>query len=82
MGKILTGTGPTINSAGPVSRSRFVRQDAVSKMWERVSNYKRFRELVNKSVDVSLELEEFERAQEDKDGHLWKLPTTIFRESR
>jgi hypothetical protein len=49
------------------SSTRFVRQEAVVKMREKVSNYKRFRELVNECVDLSLELEKIERAQAKKD---------------
>jgi hypothetical protein len=37
-------------------------------MREKVSNYKRFRELVNECVDLSLELEQVERAQAKKDA--------------
>ena len=37
-------------------------------MQEKVSNYKRFRELVNECVDLSLELEKLERAQAKKDS--------------
>jgi len=48
------------------SSTRFVRQEAVTKMREKVSNYKRFRELVNGCVDLSLELEKIERAQAKK----------------
>jgi hypothetical protein len=50
------------------SSTRFVRQESVAKMREKVSNYKRFRELVNECVDLSLELEQFERAQAKKDN--------------
>jgi uncharacterized protein YukE len=52
------------------SSTRFVRQEGVAKMREKVSNYKRFRELVNECVDLSLELEQAERAQaKDADGN-------------
>jgi hypothetical protein len=50
------------------SSTRFVRQESVAKMKEKVSNYKRFRELVNECVDLSLELEKAERAQAKKDS--------------
>jgi hypothetical protein len=50
------------------SSTRFVRQEGVAKMREKVSNYKRFRELVNECVDLSLELEQVERAQAKKDA--------------
>ena len=50
------------------SSTRFVRQEAMAKMREKVSNYKRFRELVNEWVDLSLELEQAERAQAKKDA--------------
>ena len=50
------------------SSTRFVRQEGVAKMREKVSNYKRFRELVNECVDLSLELEQAERAQAKKDA--------------
>jgi len=48
------------------SSTRFVRQESVAKMREKVSNYRRFRELVNECVDLSLELEQLERAQAKK----------------
>jgi hypothetical protein len=50
------------------SSTRFVRKEGVAKMREKVSNYKRFRELVNECVDLSLELEQVERAQVKKDS--------------
>jgi hypothetical protein len=50
------------------SSTRFVRQESVEKMREKVSNYKRFRELVNECVDLSLELEMVERAQAKKES--------------
>jgi uncharacterized protein YukE len=50
------------------SSTRFVRQESVAKMQEKVSNYKRFRELVNECVDLSLELEQLERAQAKKEA--------------
>ena len=45
------------------SSTLFVRQEGVAKMREKVSNYKRFRELVNECVDLAIELEQAERAQ-------------------
>jgi hypothetical protein len=39
------------------STSRFVRPERVAEMRRKVENYKRFRELVNKWVDLSVELE-------------------------
>jgi hypothetical protein len=48
------------------SRTRFVRQESVAEMREKVSNYKRFRELVNEWVDLVVELEKVERAQAKK----------------
>jgi hypothetical protein len=50
------------------SRTRFVRQEGVARMREKVSNYKRFRELVNECVDLAIELEQAERAQAKKDS--------------
>lgn len=50
------------------SSTRFVRQEGVARMQEMVANYKRFRELVNECVDLSLELEKVERAQAKKDS--------------
>lgn len=50
------------------SSTRFVRQESAAKMREKVSNYKRFRELVNECVDLSVELEKAERAQAKKDS--------------
>jgi hypothetical protein len=48
------------------SSTRFVRQELVAEMREKVSNYKRFRELVNAWVDLAVELEKVERAQAKK----------------
>ena len=45
------------------SSTRFVRQEEVAEMRDKVSNYKRFRELVNEWVDLVVELEKVERAQ-------------------
>jgi hypothetical protein len=39
------------------STSRFVRPERVAEIRRKVENYKRFRELVNKWVDLSVELE-------------------------
>jgi uncharacterized protein DUF6788 len=39
------------------SSSRFVRPERVTEIRRKVENYKRFRELVNKWVDLSVELE-------------------------
>jgi hypothetical protein len=43
------------------SSSRFVRPERVAAMRQKVTNYKRFRELVNQWVDLALELERAER---------------------
>jgi len=43
------------------SSSRFVRPERITEMREKVSNYKRMRELVNEWVDLSLELEQLQR---------------------
>ena len=48
------------------SSTRFVRQEEVAEMRDKVSNYKRFRELVNEWVDLVVELEKVERAQAKK----------------
>ena len=48
------------------SSTRFVRQEAVAEMREKISNYKRFRELVNEWVDLVVELEKANRAQAKK----------------
>ena len=48
------------------SSTRFVRQELVAEMREKVSNYKRFRELVNAWVDLAVESEKVERAQAKK----------------
>lgn len=50
------------------SSTRFVRQEGVAKMQEKVSNYKRFRELVNQWVDLAVELEKAERVQAKKNS--------------
>ena len=52
------------------SSTRFVRQESVAEMRVKVSNYKRFRELVNEWVDLAVELERVERAKAKKsDGN-------------
>ena len=48
------------------SSTRFVRQEEVAEMRDKVSNYKRFRELVNEWVDLVVELEKANRAQAKK----------------
>jgi hypothetical protein len=48
------------------SSTRFVRQEAVPEMREKITNYKRFRELVNEWVDLVVELEKAKRAQAKK----------------
>jgi hypothetical protein len=48
------------------SSTRFVRQEAVSEMRAKITNYKRFRELVNEWVDLVVELEKANRAQAKK----------------
>lgn len=45
------------------SSTRFVRPDQVEALREKVSNYKRLRELVHEWVDLAVELERVERAQ-------------------
>jgi uncharacterized protein DUF6788 len=40
------------------STSRFVRPERVAEIRRKVENYKRFRELLNKWVDLSVELEQ------------------------
>ena len=48
------------------STTRFVRPDQVAGMREKVTNYKRFRELVQEWVDLAVELEREERARAKK----------------
>jgi hypothetical protein len=48
------------------SSTRFVRQENAAEMREKISNYKRFRELINQWVDLMVELEKVERAQAKK----------------
>jgi uncharacterized protein YukE len=50
------------------SSTRFVRLERVTEMREKVSNYKRFRELVNEWVDLSMDLERIERATKREHG--------------
>ena len=50
------------------SSTRFVRQEGVAKMREKVANYKRMQELVKEWVDLSMELERQERAEQQKHG--------------
>jgi hypothetical protein len=45
------------------SSTRFVRPQQLEPMREKVSNYKRFRELTEEWVDLALELERAEREQ-------------------
>jgi hypothetical protein len=48
------------------SSTRFVRRDEVEATRQKVSNYTRFRELVNQWVDLAVELERVERAHRKK----------------
>jgi len=50
------------------STTRFVRPERVEGMQQKVANYKRFRELVNEWVDLEVEREQAERAQEKHAG--------------
>lgn len=50
------------------SSTRFVRPERVAEMREKVSNYKRFRELLNEWVDLSMDLERIERAAQKQHG--------------
>jgi len=50
------------------SSTRFVRPEHVAEMQQKVANYKRFRELVNEWVDLEVEREKAERAQEKLAG--------------
>ena len=43
-----------------------MRPDQVAGVREKVANYKRFRELINEWVDLAVELERAERAQDRK----------------
>jgi hypothetical protein len=48
------------------SSTRFVRQEGVAKMREKIANYKRMQELVKKWVALSMELERQEQAAQPK----------------
>jgi hypothetical protein len=50
------------------SSTRFVRQEGVAKMREKIANYKRMQELVKEWVDLSMEQERQERAAQPKHG--------------
>ena len=50
------------------STTRFVRTEHVTEMRQRIARYKRFRELVNEWVDLEVERERAERAQEKRAG--------------
>jgi hypothetical protein len=50
------------------STTRFVRPEHVAEMQQKVANYKRFRELVNEWVDLEVEREQAERAEEKHAG--------------
>jgi len=50
------------------STTRFVRTEHVSEMRQRIARYKRFRELVNAWVDLEVERERAERAEEKRAG--------------
>jgi hypothetical protein len=50
------------------SSTRFVRQEGVAKMREKIANYKRMQELVKEWVDLSMEQERLERAAQQKHG--------------
>jgi len=50
------------------STTRFVRLGHVAEMQQKVANYQRFRELVNEWVDLEVEREQAERAQEKHAG--------------
>ena len=45
------------------SRTRFVRAEQLADMREKITNYKRFRELTDEWVDLVVELEQLEREQ-------------------
>jgi hypothetical protein len=45
------------------SRTRFVRAEQLADMGEKITNYKRFRELTDEWVDLVVELEQQEREQ-------------------
>ncbi len=50
------------------SSSRFVRPEPVAEMRRKVARYKRFRELVNRCVDLEVERERAEREREKRTG--------------
>jgi hypothetical protein len=50
------------------SSTRFVRQERVAKMRDKIANYKRMQELIKEWVDLSMEQERQERAAQQKHG--------------
>ena len=50
------------------SSTRFVRPEQVAEMRQKVARYKRFRELVNRWVDLEVEREGVEREREKRTG--------------
>ncbi len=50
------------------STTRFVRPEQVAAMRRKVANYKRFRELMNKRVDLEIARERAEREKEKRTG--------------
>lgn len=50
------------------SSTRFVRQEGVAKMRDKIANYKRMQELIKEWVDLSMEQERQERAAQPKHG--------------
>ena len=50
------------------SSSRFLRDEQVAQMREKVANYKRLRELMNDWVSLAVELERAEREKEKRAG--------------
>ncbi len=50
------------------SRTRFVRAERLTALRQKVSNYKRFRELVNEWVDLEVEREQVEQGREKHAG--------------
>jgi hypothetical protein len=50
------------------SSTRFVRQERVAKMREKIANYKHMQELVKEWVDLSMEQERQERGSQQKHG--------------
>jgi hypothetical protein len=49
--------------------TRFVRADQLAAMQEKVANHRRFRDLVNEWVALSVEQEQLERAMAKRHGH-------------